>query len=84
MEPVPKDFKKLMMRSIKKSSRKMCMMNWLKKLMSLMLVNLLKKNYDNNTGEAECKIPSITGFATTAALTAVENKIPEVSVLVKK
>ena len=29
-------------------------------------------------------LPSITGLATTAVLTAVENKIPEVNNLVKK
>ena len=32
----------------------------------------------------EDKIPSITDLATTAALTAAENKIPSVSGLVKK
>ena len=32
----------------------------------------------------ESKIPSITGLATNAALTAVENKIPNVSSLVKR
>ena len=32
----------------------------------------------------ESKIPSITGLATNSALTAVENKIPNVSSLVKK
>ena len=32
----------------------------------------------------EGKIPSITGLATTPALTAGENKIPNVSGLVKK
>ena len=32
----------------------------------------------------EGKIPSITGLATTSALTAVENKIPSVSALVEK
>ena len=34
--------------------------------------------------EVETKIPSISGLATTSALTAVENKIPNVSNLVKK
>ena len=34
--------------------------------------------------EVEGNIPSITGLATTSALTAVENKIPDVSSLVKK
>ena len=32
----------------------------------------------------ENEIPSITGLATNSALTAVENKIPDVSSLVKK
>ena len=30
------------------------------------------------------EIPSISGLATTSALTAVENKIPDISSLVKK
>ena len=34
--------------------------------------------------EREGKIPSITGLATNSELTAVENKIPDVSSLVKK
>ena len=34
--------------------------------------------------EIEVKMPSITGLATTAAFNAVENKIPDVSNLVKK
>ena len=34
--------------------------------------------------EIEGKIPSITGLATNSALTAVEDKIPDVSSLVKK
>ena len=34
--------------------------------------------------EIEGKIPSITGLAITAVLTAVENKIPNASNLVKK
>ena len=34
--------------------------------------------------ETECKIPSITGLATSSALTAVENKVPDVCNLVKK
>ena len=37
-----------------------------------------------NTNEVESKIPGITGLATNSALTAVENKIPDVSSLVKK
>ena len=34
--------------------------------------------------EVKGEIPNITNLATTAALTAVENKIPNVSNLVKK
>ena len=51
----------------------------------LKLPELLKKtDYDAKIAEVESKIPSITGLATTAALPAVENKIPNVSNLVKK
>ena len=34
--------------------------------------------------EVKTEIPSISGFSTTSALTAVENKIPNVSNLVKQ
>ena len=46
----------------------------------------LVKNLDYNAkvSEIESKIPSITGFATSAALTSVENKIPDISHLIKK
>ena len=40
-------------------------------------------NYDNKISDIEGKIPDITNLGTTAALTAVENKIPKVSDLVK-
>ena len=44
---------------------------------------LVKKTYYNaKIGEVESKIPSINGSATNSALTAVENKIPDVSSLV--
>ena len=45
-----------------------------------------KKNPDYNAKntEIESKIPSISGLATTTALTAVENKMPYVNNLVKK
>ena len=46
------------------------------------LVN--KTDFDAKIRDTEGKIPSITGLATTAALTAVEDKIPNVSDLVKK
>ena len=41
-------------------------------------------DYDANITDIEGKIPSIIGLAITAVLTAVENKIPSVSDLVKK
>ena len=55
------------------------MMNWLKKPMPLILVDLLV----NKLAEIEGKIPSITGSTTTAALAAVENKTTNVTNLVK-
>ena len=58
----------------------MYMMNWLKKLMSLILVNFLK----NKISEIDSKISSITNLATTAALNAAKNKISNVSNLVTK
>ena len=64
-------------------------MKWLKKLMPfhhwLILVDLLKKDYDKIT-EIEGKILGITGLATTTttALDAVENQTPRVKDLVKK
>ena len=51
-----------------------------------MLVIWLKKKTDFYTKviEIEGKIPSITGLATNSELSAVENKIPDISSLVKK
>ena len=47
--------------------------------------DLVKKtNFNAKITEVEGKIPSITGLATTSALTAAENKIPNVRSLVKK
>ena len=43
-----------------------------------------KTNYDAKLTEIESKIPSISGLATTSTLTAVENKIRDVSNLIKK
>ena len=44
-----------------------------------------KKTYYNaKIIEIEKKIPSISGLATNSALTAVENKIPDVNSLVQK
>ena len=43
-----------------------------------------KTNFNSIITEVEGKIPSITGLATSSALTAIENKIPDVSSSVKK
>ena len=43
-----------------------------------------KTDYNSKISELENKIPSISGLATTSALTPVENEIPNVSTLVKK
>ena len=50
-----------------------------------MLVAWLKKtDFNAKISEVEGKIPSISGLATSSALTAVENKTPDVCSLVKK
>ena len=50
-----------------------------------MLVIWLKKtDFNAKISEVESKIPSISGLTTSSALTAVENKIPDVISLVKK
>ena len=50
-----------------------------------MLVTWLKKtDFNSKITEVDGKIPSITGLATNSALTVFENKIPDVSILVKK
>ena len=43
-----------------------------------------KTGYNAKITEIEDKIPSISGLATNAALPAAENKIPDISTLVKK
>ena len=48
------------------------------------MVWLKKTDFNTKVIEIEGKIPIISGFATTLALTAVENKIPNVSSLVSK
>ena len=61
------------------------MMNWLKSLLPLILVHLFKKRYyDAKIKHIENKIPSIVNLASTTGLIAVENKIPDISTLVKK
>ena len=49
----------------------------------LILVNL-KTDYNAKITDIKSKIPSITGLATAAALNTMENKIPDISNLVKK
>ena len=43
-----------------------------------------KHDYDNNTGETDFKIPSITGLATTTDLTAVKNTLTDFITFVEK
>ena len=43
-----------------------------------------KTDYNSKITEIEAKIPSISGLATNSALTASDNKIPDVRSLVKK
>ena len=55
------------------------------KIKYLIFTNLVTKAILNTKiNEVKNEIPSISGLATTSALTAVENKIPNVSNLVKK
>ena len=57
----------------------MHMMNWLKKIMPLILLNLLRKQIINaKIKNIKDKISSMTNLATTAAVNAVENEIPDV------
>ena len=57
--------------------KRMYMMNWLKMLMVLILMNLFKKQIVMLRSE-------ILNLATSTALNAFENKIPKVGDLVKK
>ena len=50
----------------------------------MLVILLKKKQFNSKITEVESKIHSITGLATHSALTAVENKITDVSSLVKK
>ena len=45
---------------------------------------LKKTGYRPKTSKIENKIPSICGLATNSALTAVENKVPDIGNLLKK
>ena len=57
----------------------MHMMNWLKKIMPLIPLNLLRKQIINaKIKNIKDKIPSMTNLATTAAVNAVENEILDV------
>ena len=61
------------------------MMNWLKKVIPLILAVLLKKtDYNAQTKDIEDKTSIITNLAINDALTVVENKIPFVNALVRK
>ena len=64
--------------------KRLYMVNWLKKLMPLILENLLKNRLRSKIKDIEDRITDITNLATTAALTAVEDKVPNVNALVKK
>ena len=50
----------------------------------MLLVWFKKTDFRGKVTELQGKIPSISGLATSSALTAVENKIPDASSLVKK
>ena len=43
-----------------------------------------KTDFNNKVTEIEGKIPNVSGLATSSALAAVQNKIPDVSSLLKK
>ena len=58
-------------------------MNWLKNAINTSK-RVSKRDYNAKIKDIEDKMPCITGLATTTALTAVQNKIPDVSTLVKK
>ena len=45
--------------------------------------NFLILVYNTKVTEIEAKIPSVAGLANTAALTTVENKIPDISNFIK-
>ena len=47
-------------------------------------MDLLKKDYNSKITEIKNKIRSITGLATSSALNAVENKIPDIRSLVNR
>ena len=63
----------------------MIQINQKQKIKFLILVILLKKtDYNAKITEIEGNIPDVSSLATKAALTAAENKIPNISNLVEK
>ena len=60
------------------------MINWLEKQIILILVTLLKTNYNADKTKLENKIPDVTDFVQKVTLTELENKIPDVSSLATK
>ena len=58
------------------------MMSQLEKLMSIILV--VNPGFNNKIRDIESKIPSITGLATTTALTAVKSAIPAIGDICNK
>ena len=57
----------------------------IKKFLILDMTGLANKaDYEAKISQIESKVPSITGLVSTFPLTVVENKIPDVSKLVKK
>ena len=63
----------LKIKSIKQTKKYLMLLVWLK-----------ETDFSTKVTEIEGKIPSITGLATNSALTTVENKMLDVSSLVKK
>ena len=58
--------------------------NKIHKKYQILVLWLKKTDFNTKISEIEGKIPSITGLATNSELTAIENKTPDVSSLVKK
>ena len=84
LKSVPVDLKKSNDVVEKEVVKKLNILHWLKTLMSLLLVNLLKTNHNTKIKDIENKIPIIKILATTDAITAAKNNIPNASNLVKK
>ena len=67
---------------LKMMLKKLCIINWLNNIDTSDFV--LKTEYQADKKELERKRKQNSSLATKTALTAVENKIPHVSCLVKK